>query len=175
MAEEGQQPAPNGTLAVRSEVAHESFVETFTVREKGRRYEVAANAIANRAMMQVNVAKLRVICERALKPYLDNPEMPIGLKDFKVLAEGVQLVEDLSTQAYSDAKSGGNLANALERLVFAAAKGGAQGAKPGTSGDMPENRMRRLAKLIGKAKPVTPAPAPDLDEPTEAEVIQEAK
>lgn len=144
--------------AVAKDVERESFVETFHVREKGRRYEVAANAIANRAMMQVNVAKLRSIGERALQPYLENPNLPISPKEFKILAEGVELVENLSAQAYSDSKTGGNLANALERLVYAAAKGAAQGVTTGTSGDTPDNRMRRMRNLIGKAKPVTPAP-----------------
>jgi hypothetical protein len=143
----------------KPDVERESFVETFHVREKGRRYEVAANAIANRAMMQVNVAKLRSIGERALKPYLDDPTKEISPKEFKILAEGVELVENLSAQAYSDSKTGGNLANALERLVFSAAKGAAQGASTaGTSGNTPDNRMRRMRSLIGKAKPVTPAP-----------------
>lgn len=151
----GDTPENPQAPVLSTEVAHESFVETFVVREKGRRYEVAANAIANRAMMQVNVAKLRSIGERAIKPYLDNPDMPISPKEFKILAEGIELVEGLSSQAYSDAK-GGNLANALEKLVFAAAKGGAQGATKGVqSGGSPENRMRRMKNLIGKDKSVT--------------------
>lgn len=141
--------------AVAKDVDRESFVETFHVREKGRRYEVAANAIANRAMMQVNVAKLRSIGERALKPYLDDPTKEISPKEFKILAEGVELVESLSARAYSDAKGEGNLANALERLVHAAAKGAAQGAVQG--GHSPDARMRRLKDLVGKAKTVSPA------------------
>lgn len=159
MPETGATPeaAPGSQLAVKNEVEHDSFVETFTVREKGRRYEVAANAIANRAMMQVNVAKLRSIGERAIKPYLDDPTLPISPKEFKILAEGIELVEGLSSQAYSDAK-GGNLANALEKLVFAAARGGAQGAANGAAlgSNSPETRLKRMKSLIGKAKTVTP-------------------
>lgn len=153
MADDGQQP--DGALVVAKEVDRSEFVETFTVREKGRRYEVAANAIANRAMMQVNVAKLRNLFERALKPFEDNPDMIPSPSDLKRLADAAELIESMSSQAYSDAK-GGTLANSLERLVYAAAKGGAQGAKPGDN-KSPEARLRRMTSLIGKAKPVTPA------------------
>ncbi len=150
MADEGQQIVP-----AHPDVDRDTFVETFNVREKGRRYEVAANAIANRAMMQVNVAKLRVLAERAMKPFFDNPEAPIDAKELKTLIEGIQMIDDMSTRAYSASKNDGNLANALERLVFAAAKGGAQGAKPGDN-HSPEARLRRLKGLVGKAKPVEP-------------------
>lgn len=145
--------APSTAVAISTEVDRESFVETFNVREKGRRYEVAANAIANRAWCQINVAKLRTLGERAIKPYLDNPEMPISPKDFKTLVEGIQVVEDMAAQAYSDSKNTGNLANSLERLVYAAAKGAASGAQtPGSHS--PEARLNRMKNLIGKAKPV---------------------
>lgn len=147
--------APPSTVAVAKDVDRESFVETFHVREKGRRYEVAANAIANRAMMQVNVAKLRSLGERVLKPYFDDPSLPISPKEFKIIVEGFDVAESMAERAYSDSKNTGNLANALERLVHAAAKGAAQGAVQG--GHSPDARMRRLKDLVGKAKTVSPA------------------
>jgi hypothetical protein len=148
MADEGQQIVPT-----QPDVDRDTFVETFNVREKGRRYEVAANAIANRAMMQVNVAKLRVLAERAMKPFFDNPNAEIDPKELKTLVEGVQMIDEMSDRAYSASKGDGNLANALERLVFAAAKGGAQGANH-VGGNSPDARLRRLKNLVGKAKPV---------------------
>jgi hypothetical protein len=143
----------SGAIVPAREVDREQFIDTFTVREKGRRYEVAANAIANKAMMQVNVAKLRVLHERAMKPYFDNPELPIGPKELKVLTESAEVIERMAEAAYSNSKQG-NMANALEKLVFAAAKGAAAGSIPGSSGDHPLNRMSRMQALIGRAKPV---------------------
>lgn len=153
-------PASNAVVPTK-EVERDSFIDTFTVREKGRRYEVAANAIANKAMMQINVAKLRVLAERAIKPYLENPDIPISPKELKILTESAEVIERMAEAAYSNSKQG-TLANALEKLVFAAAKGGAQGALPRSSGDHPQNRLTRMQQLIGKAKPVQ-----------EAEIVEE--
>lgn len=157
-------PAPPASNAIvpAKEVERGDFIETFNVREHGRRYEVAANAVANKAMMQINVAKLRSLAERAIKPYLENPELPVGPKELKILVESAETIERMADAAYSNTKQG-NLANALEKLVFAAAKGGAQGAGAGTSGDMPQNRLARMKRLIGKAKPVI----------QEAEIVEE--
>lgn len=146
--------APTSTaLTTPKEVDREQFIDTFTVREKGRRYEVAANAIANKAMMQVNVAKLRVLAERTLEAYLKDSTTPVTPKELKIMTESIEVIERMAEAAYSNSKQG-NLANALEKLVFAAAKGGAQGALPGYSGDHPRNRLARMQKLIGRAKPV---------------------
>lgn len=64
-------PAPTGAVVAAKDLERDSFVETFHVREKGRRYEVAANAIANRALMQMNVAKLRVLLPSAGESPID--------------------------------------------------------------------------------------------------------
>lgn len=149
-------PAPT-TLTVAKDIERDSFVETFNVRERGRRYEVAANAIANRALMQMNVAKLRVLCERAIKPYIDTPDLIPSAKDLKVLTDAFQTVDSMSDMAYSDRKGGGgSLANSLERLVYAATKGAAAGAAaPGSHS--PEARMKRL-NAIGKKAPAQQEP-----------------
>jgi hypothetical protein len=149
-------PPPPATLTVAKDVERDSFVETFHVREKGRRYEVAANAVANRAMMQVNVAKLRTLAERVIQPYLDNPAMPIGPKEFKLIADGFDLIENMSAAAYSDSKKGGTLANSLEKLVYAATRGAASGAMEKANSHSPEARMKRMQALVAKAKPVGP-------------------
>lgn len=157
MGDTPETPAPEtptpGTVVAAKDLERDSFVETFHVREKGRRYEVAANAIANRALMQMNVAKLRVLTERAMKPYLEDEKLVPSPKDLKTLVEAVQTVDAMSNDAYSDAKKGGALANSLERLVYAATRGAAAGAgdsaKPGSNS--PEARMKRL-NSIGKKK-----------------------
>lgn len=139
----------------------DQFVETFTVREKGRKYEVATNAVANRALMQMNVAKLRSLIERAIKPYEDHPELVPSPKDLKTLVEAVQTVDSMSDIAYSDKKAGG-LANSLERLVYAATRGAAAGSsdsKSTPSGNSPGERLKRLNN-IGKRTVPTPVATP---------------
>lgn len=151
MGDTPETPA-TGTVVAAKDLERDSFVETFHVREKGRRYEVAANAIANRALMQMNVAKLRVLIERTMKPYLESDLAP-DPKSLKIIVEAVQVVDSMANDAYSDAKKGGALANSLERLVYAATRGAAAGAgdsaKPGSNS--PEARMKRL-NSIGKKK-----------------------
>lgn len=144
---------PTGAIVPAREVDREQFIDTFTVREKGRRYEVAANAIANKAMMQVNVAKLRVLAERAMEPYLANPDMPVTPKELKIMTEAIDLIDNMGANAYSDSKGGGMLANSLERLVHAAARGAASGASgmPSPEAHSPEARMKRL-NSIGRKK-----------------------
>ncbi len=144
-------PSPPTDIVPAKEIERDSFVETFHVREKGRRYEVAANAIANRALMQMNVAKLRGLCDRVIKVYDDHPEQVPEPKELKILVEAFQTVDSMSDVAYSDKKTGG-LANSLERLVYAATRGAAAGANdkklPSHS---PEARLKRL-NSIGKKK-----------------------
>lgn len=145
-------PATTGEIVAVKDIERDSFVETFHIREKGRRYEVAANAIANRALMQMNVAKLRVLIERAIKPYEDNPNLIPSPKDLKTLVEAVQTVDAMSSDAYSDAKKGGALANSLERIVYAATRGAAAGVGDGKIDNRsPEARLKRL-NSIGKKK-----------------------
>lgn len=148
-----QAPTPDGAQlpAVRNEVDKEAFVETFTVREKGRRYDVAVNAVAAKAQMQVDIGKLRAIAERALEPYLDG-KVVASPKELKILAEAVQAINDMMNTAYSKAE-GGSMANALERLVYAAAKGGASGIQTKNTHDSADLRLKRLS-AIGKAKVV---------------------
>jgi hypothetical protein len=140
-------------LAVPKEIERESFVETFHVREKGRRYEVAANAIANRALAQMNVAKLRGLCDRVMKSYDDNPEAVPEPKELKIIVEAFSTVDAMAEAAYSDKKAGG-LANSLERLVYAATRGAAAGANdkklPSHS---PEARLKRLNSIGKKSAP----------------------
>lgn len=148
--------------AVIREVNKADFVETFTVRDHGKRYEVASNAIANRAMMQVNVAKLRDLCNRALKPFEDNPELCPSPKDLKAIVDAVSIVEDMSAGAYSDSKKGGNLANSLERLAYAVTRGAVDGAAaPHGHNHSPKARLNRLIRIGRSAKTetidVTPA------------------
>lgn len=145
------------------EVEHKDFVETFTVREGGRRYEVAANAIANRAKMQVNVAKLRNLCERAIKPFEDNPELCPSAKDLKCIVDAVAIVEDMAALAYSDNKKGGQLANSLERLAYAVTRGAVEGAAQKTGDNhAPRARLNRLIRIgksaASKSEPIDVTP-----------------
>jgi hypothetical protein len=152
---------PDTTLALPAkEVNRGAYVDTFTVNDHGKKYEVAANAIANRALMQINVAKLRTLCERAMKVYEDHPDAPVFSKDLKIIADAVEVVENLSERAYSDGKNGGPMGSAIERLVYAATKGAAAGAAKPVGSNSPEARLKRL-KQIGRAKSVQqiePAP-----------------
>lgn len=139
--------------AVIREVEHRDFVETFTVREGGKKYEVAANALANKARSQVNVSKIWLLCERAIKPYMDDPNLIPTPKDLKVLTDAFALATDMSNAAYGDNKKGGQMANALERLAYgmtrAAVEAGIQ------KSHSPEARLNRLKK-VGKGKPKEP-------------------
>lgn len=157
---------PPDAPATGAIIERDTFIETFTVREKGRRYEVAANAIANRAYAQVNVAKLRSLIERVMKPYEDDPKLIPGPKELKVIVEAVQAVDAMANDAYSDKKAGG-LANSLERLVYAATRGAAAGAGDAKKMDThgPEARLRRLNDIGKKQAPKAPAETVvDLDE-----------
>ncbi len=152
-AENWNEDTPPQPPALR-EVERKEFVETFTVREGNRRYEVAANQIANRAMMQVNVAKLRDLCARSIKPFEDNPDLCPSPKDLKAIVDAVAIVEEMSEGAYSDTKGGGVMANALERLAYAVTRGAVDGAaqKNGLDNHAPKARMNRLIRIGRSAK-----------------------
>lgn len=146
-----ENPAPVNPPAAIREVEQKDFVETFTVNAHGKKYEVAANALANRAMMQVTVAKLRSLCERALKPFDDEEIIPTP-KELKVLTEAVSLVNDMSEAAYGDTKKGGNLANALERMAYGMTRGAVEAGK--AHSQSPEAKLNRLEnmKRVGSAR-----------------------
>lgn len=166
MSDDGQKPPSTALSVPAKEVERDTFVDTFIVREKGRRYEVAANAVANRALMQINVSKLRALFERAMKPYEEDEKMCPTPKDLKMLADAAALIEGMSNDAYSDKAKTGGLANSLERLVHAATRGAVEGAmKPGMN-HSPEARLRRLNSIGKKVTPVPPEdqPAINLDE-----------
>jgi hypothetical protein len=81
--------------------------------------------------------------------------MPVSPKELKIMTEAIDLIDNLGASAYSDSKGGGMLANSLERLVHAAARGAASGAAGGAvSSHSPEARMKRL-NSIGKKKPAS--------------------
>jgi hypothetical protein len=144
-------PAPADTpAAVVKEIEHSSFIETFRVREGKQKFDVAANAVANKAMAQVQVSKLRVLMERAMKPYFDNPEFCPDSKSLKALVDAADVIEDLAARAYGDSKGSKN-GNMLERLVLAATKGAVQGATTPSSNSF----EAKLAKLrqVGQQKP----------------------
>lgn len=150
-------PTSAGTVAVRSEVQRDEFVETFTMREGDTRTQVAVNAVANKALMQLNVAKLRALVERTLHFYEENPKAVPSPKELKILSEAVDTVEDLGARAYSDSKAGKGGVSALERLVFAATAGATAGAnQQPVDARGPAARLLRLNQ-IGKAKPVETA------------------
>lgn len=138
--------SPAEPPAIR-EVEKGAFVETFTVKDHGKKYEVAANALSNRAMMQINVAKLRSLCEKTVKLYDDAGIAP-SPKELKAIVDAVSMVEDMSIVAYGDPKKGERMGNALERLAYGLVRGAVDGAKaPGSHS--PEARLNRL-KQIGK-------------------------
>lgn len=152
--------APSGSVAVAvpTEIDRNQFVETFTVREGSKRWQVAANAVANKALMQINVSKLRNLVTRTLNFYDKNPDAIPEAKELKILADAIDTVEDLGARAYSDSKAAKGLGNSLERLVYAATAGAAAGNAIGAlkvGANTAEARMRRLTS-IGKAKDVTP-------------------
>lgn len=128
------------------EIERKDFIETFTVREKDKLYEVAANAVANRALMQINVAKLRQMCERTMDVYLKD-NLPVDSKTLKTIVEAVSTVEEMSDAAYGDGKAG-KLGNALERLVYATTRAAIDGGAK-LAGNNAEARLLRL-KRIGK-------------------------
>lgn len=142
-------PAPADQPAV---VDRSSFIQTFKVREGVNHYEVAANAVANKAMMQVNVAKLRDLAERAIKPYIDNPSFAPDAKSLKAIVDAFDTIEDLAARAYSDSKAGKN-ANMLERLVEAATRGAAEGATKAPQNKFAERleRMKRVGQKAAEA------------------------
>jgi hypothetical protein len=133
---------------VAPEVERGNFVETFVVRDGNQRVLVPTNAVANKAMMQINVAKLRKIFERCLKVYEDNPEMVPGPKEMKAMVEAADVIEDLGARAYGDNK-GGKLGGLLEKLVYSATRGAAEGAGAG-KGNAYEQKLARM-KQVGRA------------------------
>lgn len=160
----------NPPAVVPPVVERGNFIETFTLKADGKKYLVPANSIAARAQAQMNLAKVQAVFERALEFYDKHPQMPVDPKSLKILVDAADTINDMTARAYSDTKGtkGGGLANALERMVYAAARGGSAGAADAKPLSDRESRMAKLA-AIGRAKPVTPLPAPeqpaiDLDE-----------
>lgn len=142
-------PPPAVPAVQAKEVQRSDFIETFNVREGANRFEVAANAVANRAMMQVNVAKLRKLCEQAMDVYLRDGLAPDS-KTLKTLVDAVATVDGMSDIAYGDGKAG-KLGNSLERLVYATTRAAIDGgAKLAGHSDSVQNRLQRLRR-IGKA------------------------
>lgn len=115
--------------AVIREVEHRDFVETFTIRENGKKYEAAANALANKAKMQVNVAKLRALGEKVIAPFMEEGATPPTPKEFKIIAESFAVIDGMAESAYGDSKGGNKLANALERLAYGMTRGAMDGAR----------------------------------------------
>lgn len=124
-----------------------SIVETFRVDDHGKKYEVAATAVANRALMQINVAKLRALCESTVNAYAEAGVAP-SAKDLKAIVDAVSIVENMSEMAYSDKKNGGHLANSLERLAYAVTRGVVDGQAQVTGQNhSPKARMNRLIRI----------------------------
>lgn len=139
--------------AVIREVAKKDLVETFVVHDHGKRYEVAANALALKAQQQMTVGRLHALCERTIKVYEDNPEMVPSPKELKIIAEACSTVAEMGNTAYGDSKTGGKYGDALERLAVGLMKGAVEASGRSNSA---ESRMARLSN-IGKAKKVEAA------------------
>lgn len=130
------------------EVKRSDFVDTFIVRDGELKYEVAANAVANRALMQMNVAKLRALCARTLKVYYEDENLTPSARELKTLVDAVSMVEEMSATAYSDTKHTDGLGNAIERIVHAATRG----AVSGVTNPASQSRENRLMRMLGIAK-----------------------
>lgn len=141
------------------EVDRKRLVETFVVRDHGKRYEVAANALALKAQQQLTVGRLYALCERTIKHYEKDPELIPSPKDLKVMADACAIVAQMGDTAYGDSKKGGQYGDALERL----ATGLMKGAIEAKSSHSPETRFARLSS-VGKAKKVDPIEATVVDE-----------
>lgn len=152
MADEPQPPA-----VVKGEIERGQFIETFDLREGSMRLKVPANAIAARAQAQMNVGKCQAFFERAIKFYEDNPKEIPSPKELKILVEAASTINDMAAQAYSNTLKGkgGDLANALERMVFAATAGAAAGSQKGLTTEQFDSHSResRMARMmqVGKA------------------------
>lgn len=150
--EEEEGPASSAAVAVQSkEIERKDFISAFTVHDGKAKYLVVSNAVANRATMQINVARLRAICDRTLKTYEDNETLIPGVKELKTLTDTIARVEEMSDAAYADSKTA-RLGDSIERLIFAATRGAAAGASP-LAGNAPDARLRRLTGIgLGKDK-----------------------
>lgn len=141
---------PDNLPAVVREVDRKDLVETFVVHDHGKRYEVAANALALKAQQQMTVGRLHALCERTIKVYEDNPELVPSPKELKIIAEACSTVAEMGNTAYGDSKTGGKYGDALERLAVGLMKGAVE-ASGGPRSNSPDSRMARLSS-VGKAK-----------------------
>lgn len=127
-----------------------SIVETFRVDDHGKKYEVAATAVANRALMQINVGKLRALWTKTADS-LDGITLPP--KELKLLVDAAVMIENMSSIAYGDSKAHGKLGNSLERLAYAFASGAVEAGAKLNGSHSPEARLNRLKKLGKRDRP----------------------
>lgn len=166
------EPAPEGTVAIHQhEIAREEFIPSLTIRDKkNHRWEIAANAVANRAHGQIIVSKLRTLYEKTLDDMLKITEsgVPMDPKAMKDITGAGKTIQEMSILAYEGKGLGEKAQSDLERLAIAMVRAGTEGAAKGGANSY--ERRRELLAALGKKKQypskiidVTPAPV-DLDE-----------
>ena len=135
--------------AVVTEVKHAEFAPSLTVvTGNNRKYDVSVNAVANRADMQILVAKLKKILDKTVEEYIKTDET-LSPTDLGRLMGAAKSVADMSLLAYEakDPKEGGaGMASYAEKLLEAAARGVSSGAQ--TSAE----RRRKMMADLGKKK-----------------------
>ena len=133
-----------------AEVKEREFVQTMVVTDiKGNQLDVAINAVANRAKGQILLTKVRLLYEKTLDDYSDAKVTP-SAKEIKMLAETGALLSGWSEEAYGEGKLGGDKVNALERIAFAAAAGGAAGKS--VTKNSYTDRLLKIQQIGKKAK-----------------------
>lgn len=135
---------------VPTEAKEQDFVQTMVVTDrKGSRFDVAINAVANRAKGQILLAKVRLLYEQTLDEFVSAKITP-DAKEIKMLAETGALLSGWSEEAYGEGKLGSDKVNALERIAFAAAAGGAAGGK--VTRNSYTDRLRKIQQIGKKVK-----------------------
>lgn len=154
---EGQPPA------IVTEIKRADFAPSLTVvGEKKERFEVAVNAVANRADAQITVSKLKRLLDKTVQVYLEEGAMAPDPLTLSRLTSAAESIVNMSMSAYEskDVKDGGHgMASYAEGLLKAAAEGLSAGAK--TSYDRRREEMANLGKKRAateiEVKNVTPA------------------
>lgn len=156
------QPA---TLPAPTEIPLANYAPSIVIAGKrGERFEVAVNAVANRADAQIIVSKLKRLLEKTVQAYLE-PDAPApDPLTLSRLMTSAEAVVNMSISAYENKTpkdGGGGMAEYAKGLIEAAAKGLSAGVH--TAADKRAEKMAALGRAKAasteiEAKNVTPAP-----------------
>ncbi len=150
MAEPAQLPAP-------ATIKREEFAPSMTViGPKNESFEVAINAVANRADAQITVSKLKRLLDKTVEKFLEPDATAPDPLTLSRLTSAAESIVNMSMSAYEakDPKDGGaGMASYAERLIKAAAEGLGNAAQ--TSYDRRQEEMKNLGKKKADPKIVT--------------------